>query len=248
MDISLGAEGRIHTVDGAIVFDCASAVGPGRKQELIEGALRAVEHWCSGGFVIHASCVEIHGRVVAFLGRAGTGKSTLTAGLIAEGAQLISDGMTLVDPKTRRVELGPARCKLLEESIQRLGIDNAGPYVNESRRKRFVPLEARRTHVEPTLSVGYVLTDGTSEFVEELNAQERIRELLTHDYLARLLPNETQGRTLLNVATLLRSGLALKRLHRRKEWEHLSPLMQVVFADLAYTERLLPSVAHEIVE
>lgn len=51
-----------------------------------------------GMLPIHGSAVELNGRGYLICGRSGTGKSTLAAGLIAQGARLISDDLTAVMP------------------------------------------------------------------------------------------------------------------------------------------------------
>jgi energy-coupling factor transporter ATP-binding protein EcfA2 len=71
---------------------------------------------------LHATVVDLGGRVVALLGSSGAGKSTLAACLIAQGAELITDDMlrlVLLDGKAL-VYPGPYRLKLFDETAQRL--------------------------------------------------------------------------------------------------------------------------------
>ena len=51
-----------------------------------------------GCIPLHGSAVEIEGRAVLICGPAGAGKSTLAAGLIALGARLISDDLSILHP------------------------------------------------------------------------------------------------------------------------------------------------------
>lgn len=48
-----------------------------------------------GELPLHASCVEIDGRAVAFSGPSGAGKSTLAAAMVARGARLLADDIAL---------------------------------------------------------------------------------------------------------------------------------------------------------
>jgi hypothetical protein len=46
---------------------------------------------------LHASCVAFGERAIAFAGASGMGKSTISACLLAQGAQLVSDDVTVID-------------------------------------------------------------------------------------------------------------------------------------------------------
>ena len=49
-----------------------------------------------GALPVHACAVEIDGRAFVIAGRAGAGKSTLAAALIAKGASLVADDLTVI--------------------------------------------------------------------------------------------------------------------------------------------------------
>ncbi len=52
--------------------------------------------------VLHASAVALDGRAIAFLGRAGTGKSTLAAAMIERGAAVVTDDAVVIDTRRPR--------------------------------------------------------------------------------------------------------------------------------------------------
>jgi len=58
----------------------------------------------SAGVVLHAGCVSGRDGAVVLPAIAGSGKTTLTAGLVAAGWGYLSDELGLVDPLGRRVE------------------------------------------------------------------------------------------------------------------------------------------------
>jgi hypothetical protein len=71
---------------------------------------------------LHASAVSLHGNAVVLLGESGFGKSTLTAALLAEGAQLITDDLLVLRkeaagyvavPGAQRIKLAPAAADAL---------------------------------------------------------------------------------------------------------------------------------------
>ncbi|MBU0724725.1 MAG: HPr kinase [Alphaproteobacteria bacterium] len=74
---------------------------------------------------LHASCVEFEGRVIAFAGQSGAGKSTIAALLLSQGARLLSDDITVIDVHAAG---GPVmlpsfpRQKLWRDTIDALGL------------------------------------------------------------------------------------------------------------------------------
>lgn len=78
-----------------------------------------------GLFPLQASTVVIGGRTVALMGPSATGKSTVAALLLAEGAELLSDDVTMIDvvaPGGPTVLPGPPRQKLWRDTLDALGI------------------------------------------------------------------------------------------------------------------------------
>jgi hypothetical protein len=61
-----------------------------------------------GDLPLHASAVEIAGKALLLCGPSGAGKSTLCAALVADGAQLLSDDLTVI----RAGEAGRQACVL----------------------------------------------------------------------------------------------------------------------------------------
>ena len=59
-----------------------------------------------GGISVHGTSVALEGRGLLILGSSGAGKSSLAAHLIALGARLVADDLTLIRPVPDRAELG----------------------------------------------------------------------------------------------------------------------------------------------
>lgn len=84
---------------------------------------------------LHACCVEVGGEAVAITGPSGAGKSTLAAAFMHAGHRVLSDDLTVVDPRGGRGPRdtsGPSRplvlpavprLKLTAETLDRLGSD-----------------------------------------------------------------------------------------------------------------------------
>ncbi|GAA4972828.1 hypothetical protein WHI96_17680 [Pseudonocardia tropica] len=79
---------------------------PGLLAVLGSGALIAMHLTLNGALVLHASCVEVGGEAVAFVGSSGMGKSTLAAMLCGAGHAFVSDDVL-------RTTLGPAGSRVL---------------------------------------------------------------------------------------------------------------------------------------
>lgn len=67
--------------------------------------------------IIHAAVVEKNGRAVILPAPPGSGKSTLTAGLVLSGWRLLSDELTLIDRKTGLIHPLPRPVSLKNQSI-----------------------------------------------------------------------------------------------------------------------------------
>ncbi len=89
---------------------------------LLEWGLNwCVSQHCHQYLVIHAAVVEKHGRALILPGLPGSGKSTLSAALTGRGGwRLLSDELTLIDPKTGCVHANPRPISLKNASIERI--------------------------------------------------------------------------------------------------------------------------------
>jgi HprK-related kinase A len=74
---------------------------------------------------LHASSLEIDGQALIFPGDPGSGKSTLTAGLLARGWSYLCDEFALIDPSTLCIRPFPRALCMKEASfpaVDRLGL------------------------------------------------------------------------------------------------------------------------------
>jgi hypothetical protein len=66
----------------------------------------------SGATALHAACVTIDCRAVAILGSSGFGKSTLSAALMTEGADLLTEDLLLLQPADGGYDAQPGAASL----------------------------------------------------------------------------------------------------------------------------------------
>jgi hypothetical protein len=76
-----------------------------------------------GRTLLHGACLSLGGEAVAVLGASGAGKSTLAAALIAQGAELLSEDLLLLEPEGARfrAEAGSLTLGLLPDAWAAFG-------------------------------------------------------------------------------------------------------------------------------
>ncbi|MGX1099871.1 hypothetical protein [Amorphus sp. MBR-141] len=138
---------------------------------------------------LHASCVAFDGKVFALAGPSGAGKSTLAALLLAQGARLLSDDVTVIDSGA---EGGPLvlptfpRQKMWRDTLDTLGI-TPGRYL-----RRTVHLEKFDRQVADRFEPAPMRLDGVCQIhlqmresglrVEPLDGLSAVRMLYENVY------------------------------------------------------------------
>lgn len=92
---------------------------------------------------LHASAVAVHGRVVAFVGDCGVGKSSLAAAFLRAGHPLVTDDLLVLSEEDGRclVQPGIPRIKLYPRvARQLLGVRRTAPRMNPGTAKLVLPL------------------------------------------------------------------------------------------------------------
>jgi len=92
-------------------------------------------NWCVSTqahqyLIIHAAVVEKNGLAAILPAPPGSGKSTLTAGLVLSGWRLLSDELTLIDRKTGLIQPLPRPVSLKNKSIDVIRQFSPDAYVN----------------------------------------------------------------------------------------------------------------------
>ena len=114
-------DGYVHRVFGicdarisadlrTIVIDSDPQAGRELLSIFLGGSILAVALQLRGAFVLHASAVEIDGRVAAIVGATGRGKSSLAALLCARGAAFVTDDVLVCDRETSMCQ--PGGCEI----------------------------------------------------------------------------------------------------------------------------------------
>ena len=94
-------------------------------------------NWCVSTqahqyLIIHAAVVEKNGLAAILPAPPGSGKSTLTAGLVLSGWRLLSDELTLIDRKTGLLQPLPRPVSLKNQSIDVIREFDPDAYINRA--------------------------------------------------------------------------------------------------------------------
>ena len=194
-----------------------------------------------GWLILHASAVDLGGRVAAFLGGSGWGKSTLAAALHLRGHPLVADDFIAVPLHTTAggrpsVYPGFPQLKLWPEAAASLGADvNQLPRLHPNFEKRAQRLSTGFAQEPLPLSQLYVLAEGEPASLEPLDKQTAVVELVRHSYMAHTLPPAAAAAHLRQCGALLRL-VGLSRLQRPLSLPGLPAICAMVEADAHATE------------
>lgn len=136
--------------------------------------------------VLHASAVEINGRVTIFLGNKGYGKSTLAAHLQSRGHKLVSDDLVPVRFTNGFAETFPGhpQIRLFPDSVQSIGLNPSSlPLVNTWMSKRFLGVNDKFSIKPVKLGHIYVLTEDEEISISELNPSSAFVEIARNNYM-----------------------------------------------------------------
>lgn len=151
------------------------------------GSVMALLLWQRGHFVLHASSVAIDGRVAAFIGESGAGKSSVAASLHSLAHPLIADDLTALSRKDHGYQAIPAfpRLRLFGATADELGYATDGSLVAGEDK---VALPARPFQDRPLpLGAIYVLGRNAESDIQPVPPRDKMVELLRHSYPTRLM-------------------------------------------------------------
>jgi hypothetical protein len=152
-----------------------------------------------GQLVLHASAVAIAGRVVAFLGEQGRGKSTTAAVLHGRGHSMVADDVLAIDMRSDSPLAIPSfpQFKLWPESAGAIGESpEVMPLLHPAFTKRACCVMQGFAQTSLPLARLLILEEGPTLRIEPLPPQEALRALISHWYGRRF------GRQLLQVGNV----------------------------------------------
>lgn len=171
--------GFLYRRGEGVTVECPADPDPGEEALWLGGSVHCGIAALNGLMPLHASAVAHDGRVYAFTGPAGAGKSTMVAGLGQAGLPLFCDDTLLVDP------LGPdpliclpgrKRLKLLDDALALTGAE-ALSEVGADTGKHYARPLAGTVDAPLPLTMLVFLEDGPEPRWEPIGGGERIARL-----------------------------------------------------------------------
>jgi hypothetical protein len=216
---------------------------PALRDELISGAGQGLVAHARGAAVLHGSCVRWNGHGLCFVGPQSRGKSTLTAWLATQGAEHVSDGMTIVGPETRRLVWRRPRWRLGDDSVEFLGYRPDAVLLDDPYRlKRSLAAPRKPHHGDALLDAVFALEEGLEVELVSLHGAEQIIALVRDWYLATSLPPSESPLVLDRASRLLRAGVRVVRLIRPKQWSVFPAIAAALKGYLGILDAELPAL------
>lgn len=190
---------------------------------------------------LHATCIVLEGRAVAFLGDSGFGKSSLAAYLLSAGDRLLTDDLLLLQerPEGFLAYPGPPRIKLLPDMAQKyLGGVGGGVPMNSGTAKLILPLDREKVCESPmALSAIYELSppqdmpDTQPVEFEALTSRQAFVELSCNTFNYVILDGDRASRQIKETARIVNT-VPVKRLLHPRLLSALPSVRQAIIKDL----------------
>jgi hypothetical protein len=113
---------HLVSADGRSIRSALPNVTPWRWQRLFFAQALPLASALQGLEVFHASAVALRGRVLAFVGASGAGKTSVAAHLVTLGASFVTDDVLAIEPGPEgvRAHPGPARLSIDDAELRRI--------------------------------------------------------------------------------------------------------------------------------
>ena len=168
------------------------------------------------------------------VGQSGAGKSTIAAGFLGRGFDILADDVVPVDGIGSALP-GFPRIKLWQDTADRIGIDTSGlRQVRPNMEKFSYPLGDRFADRSLPIRWVYVLSehDESDTRIESIHGLQRFRHLLNNTYRERFMGAPTLKEQHLQHCSNLAGRIHLSRLIRPDDGFGLEGLVDAILADI----------------
>lgn len=192
-----------------------------------------------GLLVLHASCVNIDGQAVAFMGGSGWGKSTLAAAFHHRGYNVLTDDVMPLDIAAAETLVLPSypQFKVSPEALASLGRETShlSPVYPSCRKLAYRFTQGFQTSPLPLQKI-YVLRKGDQHAITPVTGQAAFGELVRHTRAIDVLKvhKELISRHL-HLCTALAKQVSFSYFTRKQALKELPELVDLIKADIART-------------
>ncbi len=210
-------------------------------RDILVGPIFAIALVLQDTFALHGSCVGRDGFAISFIGTNGIGKSTLAAAYVADGWQLLTDGMfvariedgrAFVQPGDPRIRMRPGTAAMLQD------LPSVDAAESAARGKANVPIGGagwgRFSDSPQRLCVAYILAPGEPEAGVSVTAcigADALISLTANTYGAASFEREALGRHLKYIERFAKA-VPLRRLHYGKRIDNLQDMRKAIDRDV----------------
>ena len=189
-----------------------------------------------GLLVIHASCININNKGVAFMGGSGWGKSTLATAFHTKGYDVLTDDVLPIKVEKNQAVVFPSypQFKLCPDAATSLGQDtkNLLPVSTNSFKVAYKLDKGFQQHPIPLQQI-YVLDKGSEHKIIRLQPQETFVELMRHSRAMKSVTEQQFFAEHLHLCSELIKNVRFSRFTRKPSLADLPKLMELVEEDLA---------------
>ncbi len=205
---------------------------------VLTGAVLSVILRQRGFLVLHASCVEINGYAVAFMGISGCGKSTMAAAFHAHDYRILSDDIMpiKITPNSAIALPSYPSFKLYPKSLIYLGEDTKKLSSVTQKSLKLSYNFAEHFQDKPlNIQKIYVLTKGEKHTIKNLKLQDAFIELVRHTRAINLMDSSESMSKHLSMCSQLIQKVSFCRFTRKPSLTDLPKLVKMVEDDFAQT-------------
>lgn len=221
----------------AIVLSPARGAKPEELRLFTLGSAWGMLGYQRGDAMWHASAVRLGGRTALFCGRAGEGKSTMAAAMVAAGARLVADDLSRIVIHENGPVIYPSatRLKLWGEAVDQLGWRDRVLRRDWRGEDKFLcSMDAHAAGTGPwPLDLIVVLATGNEHRVETLVGGEAVKAALKGTiYRPEVLTDMDQWNVQAVLAARIVAGCTVVRLTRPRDLDALDRSVERVKACL----------------
>ncbi|BAY48401.1 hypothetical protein SAMD00079811_60240 [Scytonema sp. HK-05] len=219
-----------------VVIDPVLGVEEALLRTILLGPILSILLRQRGLLVLHASCVDINNKAVAFMGGSGWGKSTLAAAFHTKGYDILTDDVMPIEFVSDSPIVIPAypQFKLFPEAVASLGqdTDRLSPVFQNSPKLSY-KFERGFQQTPLPLQRIYVLDKGSAHKITKLQPQEAFVELVRHTRAISLVTNPQFVTSHMRLCSELINNVTFCRFTRKPSLTDLPELVKLIEDDLA---------------
>lgn len=219
-----------------VVIDPVLGVEEALLRTILLGPILSILLRQRGLLVLHASCVDINNKAVAFMGGSGWGKSTLAAAFHTKGYDIFTDDVMPIEFVSDSPIVIPAypQFKLFPEAVASLGQDTEGlSPVFQNSPKLSYKFERGFQQTPLPLKRIYILDKGSAHKITNLQPQEAFVELVRHTRAISLVTNPQFVTSHMRLCSELIKNVSFCRFTRKPSLTDLPELVKLIEDDLA---------------